>query len=83
MLQYLFSLNGAGIKMHPTQETALCQARKWKNSHPTATVVVEEHHYRSGAGFIRTGSDVTVELPMLVPELTRRHDFDDTSCGVL
>lgn len=82
MLQYLLVRNGAGIKMHPTQETALGQARQWKNSHPSATVVVEEHRYRSGDGFVRTGVDVTIELPMLVPELTRRHDFDD-ACGVL
>lgn len=76
-MQYLFSLNGAGIKTHDDLDTALRQARQWKNIYPSMTVRVEEVQWSHSLGYVKTGSDIMVEFPMLVPGLTPRHDFDD------
>jgi len=78
---YLFSMNGAAIKMHNSQEDCLRQARLWKSHHLDKKVSVEEHIYISEKGYVRTFNDISVETPMLVPELTPRYDWDSPPYG--
>jgi len=76
-MKYSFVKNGAALKMHDTLEQALLQARQWKAHHLSARVTVEEYHdHDFEKGYVRTYNDVVVEIPMLVPSLTPRHDFD-------
>jgi hypothetical protein len=72
---FLFSMNGAGIKGHNTFDPALRQARQWKASHIGERVAVEELT-RDGNRLV---SMTRVEIPMLIPALTPRHDFEDGS----
>lgn len=72
---FLFSMNGAGIKGHDTHDKALRQARQWKASHLNRCIAVEELEY----GTQRPVNITHVEIPMLVPALTPRHDFEDGS----
>ncbi len=72
---YVFVLNGAALKTHDTQDGAMRQARQWKAKRLDSVVTVEEI-YHDGDMYVRTRRDVTIEIPMLVPSLTPRHDFD-------
>lgn len=74
---YCFTMNGAGIKTHDTERAALRQARQWKATHLDRKCMVEEMTYSWDTGYVRTYRDIVVELPMLVPELTPRADWDD------
>ena len=72
---YAFFMNGAAIKCHNTFEAALAQARQWKATDFARRVEVvtldrDLDCYQSGA------ERVEVAVPMLVPELTKKHDFD-------
>lgn len=79
MKSYLFAMNGAAIKMWDGPhgfERAMAQARQWKANNPEKRIVVEEFVYDYGTGYRNTGCNVAIEFPTLVPELTRKHDFD-------
>ena len=71
---YTFCKNGAWIKAHDTFQAALSQARQWKASDPVARVTVET--YDRDQSYPRALAIVPVEIPNLVPELTKLHDFD-------
>jgi hypothetical protein len=75
-------MNGAGIKMHDSQESALRQARQWKAHNLDSRVMVEEYHdHDMVKGYVRTYSDIEVTVPMLVPQLTPRFDWDVAPYG--
>ena len=81
-MRYLFVMNGAGIKMHESEEGALRQARQWKAHDLTRRVTVEEfENHAFPMGYLTTGRVIHVEIPILVPSLTPRHDFDTAPYG--
>jgi len=81
-MKYVFTMGGAAIKMHDTLEQALLQARQWKASNLDRRITVEEYlDHDFEKGYVRTYNDVAVEMPMLIPSLTPRHDFDVAPYG--
>jgi hypothetical protein len=83
MKMYCFVMNGAAINCHTratdeeAKESALRQARQWKQSHPFKTIKIEEHVWDSKKrSYVRSYNDIDVELPMCAPHLTPRWDWD-------
>lgn len=70
---YCFTKNGAALNCHNTFEAAMRQARQWKASHPFGRIAVEELE----RGTNKLVSIQHIEFPMLVPEMTPRHDWED------